>query len=451
MSRLFLSLAVLVASVLSVASGQSVTFSQVASTSAFPSREYSACTQSTPTTSNTPTLYFFGGFSVTLNATATSISGSNSYYDSYYNDAWSSTNFGSTWTQLTATAAFPQQAWNGAVYTKTGGIVYLGGGGDSNAGENNDVWRSTDGLTFTRVGSGPWDPRENAGIAGQLGTDNILIALGNTKNDNNIDDIWLSSNAGASWTQQCSYTACPFINTVSTPLSAGQVHGPAAAGLTTGAWLLIGGYGSYNGSTSNTSWVTNQVAYSTNGFTSFTTYAAPWSPRAQQRLVVDTDNFVYAYGGVYDLPLSGSGTQYNTTASQAYYQYFQDVWYSTNAASSSATWTQLAVSGLGSAGYPGLPFSGNPSSVNSAFFTNGADFNPCFAFSWSGGTKQLVLYTGIYAGYRQNNKVPLSTTYPAVYVGSISFNSSSSDATAVGVSVVSVLLATMAAVVSQLL
>jgi len=290
MSRVFLPLILAVLSLFSLAAAQSVTFSQVASTSAFPSREYAACTQSPAATNSTPTIYFFGGFSVTLNATASTTS--NSYYDTYFNDAWSSTNFGTSWNLLTGAAAFRAQAWNGAVYTKSGSIVYIGGGGDVNAAENNEVWLSTDGVTFTATTAGPWDPRENAGIAGQLGTDNILVALGNTRNDNNVDDIWLSTNAGSSWKQTCHYTSCPFVTTVSTADTAGQVHGPTAAGLSTGQWLLMGGFGNYNTSAA-VSWVTNQVAVSTNGFSTWTTYASPWSPRAQQRAVVDADNFVY--------------------------------------------------------------------------------------------------------------------------------------------------------------
>ena len=358
MSRFFFTLVLVVLSLLSLAAAQTVSFTQVASTSAFPSREYAACTQSPPSRNNTPALYFFGGFSVTINTTASTTS--NTYYDTYFNDAWRSVDFGTSWSLLTSTAAFPAQGWNGAVYTNSGNIVYIGGGGDSNAAENNDVWLSTDGVTFTATTAGPWDPRENAGIAGQLGTDNILVALGNTRNDNLVDDIWLSTNGGSTWTQQCRFTSCPFVTTVSTSDSAGQVHGPAAAGLSTGAWLLIGGYGNFNGSTSNTSWVTNQVAVSTNGFTTFTTYAAPWSPRAQQRVIVDTDNFVYVYGGVYNLPLTGSGTQYSGVPSQAYYQYYTDIWYSTNAASSSPSWIQLSVSGLGLSRLPGQPIRQQP-------------------------------------------------------------------------------------------
>ena len=126
MARSLLSLALVGLSALSLAAGQSISFSTVVATASapFPPREYAACTQTAATTTNTPTLYFYGGFSVTLNASASTTS--NSYYDSYLNDAWSSTNFGQTWTQLTGAAAFPAQAWNSAVVTNSGKIVYIG-------------------------------------------------------------------------------------------------------------------------------------------------------------------------------------------------------------------------------------------------------------------------------------------------------------------------------------
>ena len=246
MSRLFLSVAVVVACVVSLAAAQSISFTQVTSNAAFPVREYAACTQTPAATGSTPTLYFFGGFSVTLGTPSSSINTTgNSYNDNYLNDAWSSSNFGSSWTQLTTAAAFPIQGWNGAVrLNSNGNIVYIGGGGDNNTLQTNAVYISSNGgSTFTAAANGPWTPRENAGIAGMPGTDNILIALGNTRNDESVDDIWFSTNGGTSWNQTCHYTSCPFLNTVDSTRIPGQVHGPAAVGLPNGNYLLIGGYG----------------------------------------------------------------------------------------------------------------------------------------------------------------------------------------------------------------
>ena len=126
MARSLLSLALVGLSALSLAAGQSISFSTVVATASapFPPREYAACTQPAATTSHTPPLSSYRGFSVTLNASAsTSI---NSYYASYLNDAWSCTNFGQSWTQLTGAAAFPAQAWNSAIVTNSGKIVYIG-------------------------------------------------------------------------------------------------------------------------------------------------------------------------------------------------------------------------------------------------------------------------------------------------------------------------------------
>lgn len=478
MSRLFLFVALLAASLVSLAAAQSITFTQVASNTAFPPREYAFCAQTPAAVGSTPTLYFFGGFNVTLSGTSTNISATgNSYTDGYYNDVWSSSNLGSSWTQLTAAATFAPQAWGGAVRTSSGTIVLLGAGADSSSSEVNTVYTSTDGITFTAAANGPWYPRENAGIAGQAGTNNILYALGNTQNVS-VDDIWLSTNAGSSWTQTCSNSNCPFINSVG--VTASQVHGPAAVGLSTGSWLLIGGYGS--GSAGTTIWVTNQVAYSTNGFATWSTYAAPWYPRGQMRATVDSDNIVYAYGGVYDLPYSGSGTAYPNVPGQVYYSYWQDLWYSTNAASGSATWTQLTVSGTfgGSGVYPGAAYSGNPNTgnISSSFYSNGAVFNPCLGVGYSStGAKQLIVYTGLYVGYRQQQVAGQAVQYPGVYVGTLNFGTSSSstgaaianttapssstgssatstgtsDASMVSASVVSVAAAALLAVVASML
>lgn len=420
-------------SLVSLSAAASLSFSNVAPATAFPVREYPACAQTNPTVGSNPTIYFFGGFSVTGSA--------GSYTDNYYNDAWSSTNFGQTWTQLNAAAAFPKQAWNSAVSTPNG-LIFIGGGNDTNAQQNNAVWISQDGATWSvSTAAAPFDARENAGIANIPGTGNIMVALGNTKNDVFVDDIWLSTDGrGQAWTQQCSGTStnlCPLI--VQNGNETGQLHGPALVGLYSGSWVLMGGYGSYANGT--TSWVSNQVAYSSNNFQSYTTYAAPWSPRAQQRAVVDTDNYVYVYGGVYDLPTG-------TTPSQVYYNYFTDVWFSTNAASGSPNWQSLGsfASSLGSAAYSGVSYTNNPNAnVDSSLFTNGAIFNPCFAFRWSGSQKQLVLYTGVYAGFRQVN--PQATpAWPGVYVGNFNNNGAGS----VAVSALSVAAVVMAAVALML-
>ena len=437
LSFLSLAVALLLASVVSAQTPTSLTFSTVTSSPSFSPREYAACAQ-TPAVANStiPTLYFFGGFLVT---------GSNlSYTDTYYNDAWQSVDFGTTWTQINSASAFPPQAWNSAIVTKLG-LVYIGGGGDVNSLQNNQVYFSSNGgQTFSVSATSPgFDARENAGIAGTPLGNTIIIALGNTKNDYFVDDIWVSVDGqGASWSQACSGTSnptCPLLNGGANNNETAQQHGPLLVGLYTGAFVLMGGYGSYPNSSGITSFVTNNVAWSTNNFQSWSTYTAPWSPRAQQRGVVDTDNIVYVYGGVYNLPSP-------TTPSQVYWKsappphsllslpsplplphsppfslyscsYFSDVWYSTNAASSNPSWTQLGGSyALGSAGYPNSPWSGNPNagSITSSLFTGGVVFNPCFAFGWVNGQKTLALYTGVLAGFRQQNPT-VAPAWPGVY------------------------------------
>ena len=428
----FLLLSLVLALLVAMAAGQSLSFTQTAPNTAFQVREYAACAQSLATPSSTPTFYMMGGFYVTG-------SNSSTYTDNYINDVWSSQDL-KTWTRTTAAATFPAQAWNGAVVTSSG-IVYIGGGGDVNANQNNQVYFSSDATTFTLIGNAPFDPRENAGIANLPNSPNtILVALGNTRNDLFVDDIWLSTDGrGAQWTQQCSGQAaplCPLLTNGGTSNETGQLHGPALVGLYSGAWVLLGGYGSFiNGSTS---FISNQVAYSTTNFQTSNSYTAPWAPRGQPRAVIDSDSYVYIYGGVYNLPVS--------SPSQVYYTYYTDVWFSTNAASSSATWTSLgSFPTLASAGYPGLPYSGNPNNPSSALYTNGVVFNPCFGFRWSAGQKQLVLYSGVLSGFRQNNPT-VTPAWAGAYVGSLSVPAPTSGAERVSASVLSIAAIALVAV-----
>lgn len=158
--------------------------------------------------------------------------------------------------------------------------------------------------------------------------------------------------------------------------------------------------------------VSNQVAYSTNYFVSSSVYTAPWAPRGQARAVSDTNNYVYITGGVYPIAPTSS------------YVYYNDVWVSTNAASSSASWTQISASGISQASY------GSSSAI----------FNPCLAFIWSNNQRTLVSYTGIYAYYIQNNVQ--SPQYPPVYSGVYTPNS------AAGVYAPTVLLITMTSILA---
>ena len=453
MSSFFLLLSLLVlvlsASSASAQSSVSASFSTVTNTPTFPVREYAACAQSIATTTSIPTLYLYGGFNVT---------GSNysTYTDNYLNDGWQSKDFGSTWTLTTAAAAFPPQGWNGAVVTQQG-IVYIGGGGDSNALQNNNVYFSTDGASFSLVGAAPFDPRENAGIAGIPNSNQLLVALGNTRNDYFIDDIWISTDGqGKTWTQTCggaggagSAVVCPLITNGGLNNETSQLHGPALAGLYSGTWVIMGGYGSYATTASNsTSFISNQVAYSTDGFRTFSTYTAPWSPRGQARVTVDTDSWLYLYGGVFNLPYTAS------PISQVYYNYYTDVWYSPNPASQSASWYSLGNVNLGTAGYNGVANNGNPNSPTAGLYTNGVIFNPCFAFGWNGGSKQLVLYSGVLQGFR--GVVPQATpAWAGVYRGVVNVPTNSTPSTggavSMSVSLASVGVAVVAAAAALVL
>ena len=386
----------------------SVAFSVVAPNSSFPPREWPACASvTTNRATNATSLYVFGGINIVGSTYG-------SWTTQYLNDVWRSQDFGITWQQVTAHAPWVPQGWTGAVWNSTS-FVFIGAGNDTAALENNEVWSSTDGATWSFIRNAPYAPRENPGVSSIPGTGTMMVALGNIPTQY-VDDIWLSKDSGYTWTQQCgnqtSGRPCPFLDQVS-PTAIGALHGPALIGLSgggvNGTWVLCGGYGS--NATKSPDFLSNLVAFSFDGFYTWTTYAAPWPARSQARIVVDSSNAVFLEGGLAQVP----------GVSSVYFRYYSDVWYSPNPASTAAVWVQLTGVNLGSAGYPGIPFSGNPNPAPASFYTDGAILNPCLALRQLGTTRQLALYAGAYAGYTSNNVSVIPVAWPAVFVGNVSF------------------------------
>ena len=115
-------------------------------------------------------------------------------------DVWASTD-GATWTQRTdeaewaARREFVPVALNGTLYV-------IGGGNTGNFIDDTprkDVWASTDGATWTEVNDDPVFYRRSHSTT--IAHDGKLYILGgwDSYRQHSINDVWRSSNGGASW------------------------------------------------------------------------------------------------------------------------------------------------------------------------------------------------------------------------------------------------------------
>ncbi len=132
----------------------------------------------------------------------------------FFGDVWKSAD-GAAWTQVTPAAAWSGRAGLSAVVFKNEIYVLAGSRGDdaSTGGQGrvfyNDVWKSSDGATWTQVtGAAPWAPRAGAAVVAK---DGFIYLLGgergftcggapgcNAERDLYFHDVWRSAN-GADW------------------------------------------------------------------------------------------------------------------------------------------------------------------------------------------------------------------------------------------------------------
>jgi PKD repeat protein len=113
-------------------------------------------------------------------------------YSSWTNDTWRSTDKGATWTQMNASAGWSARNGLSSVAMPDGSIVLMGGG-------SNDVWRSIDnGATWTLVNaSAGWSPR--SGQSSVLMPDGSIVLMGG-QSSTQKNDVWRSTNNGTTWT-----------------------------------------------------------------------------------------------------------------------------------------------------------------------------------------------------------------------------------------------------------
>jgi autotransporter-associated beta strand protein len=180
------------------------------------------------------------------------------------NDVWSSSN-GVTWTQATNAAPWSRRLSFGAVVLN-GQMWVLGGGDDG--GLRNDVWSSSNGVTWTQVtNAAPWSRRFKFGAVVLNGQ---MWVLGGE--DGGLrNDVWSSSD-GMTWTQVTN--AAPWSRRYK--LGAVEFNGQM--------WVLGGEDGGFR----------NDVWSSSDGMTwTQVTNAAPWSGRsAHQALALNEQMWV---------------------------------------------------------------------------------------------------------------------------------------------------------------
>lgn len=244
---------------------------------------------------------------VTLNGQMWVLGG---YNAGWLNDVWSSSN-GVTWTEVTSNA--PWSARSGAGVVALNNQLWVLGGNDASGTNSsvNDVWSSSNGVTWTEVtNTAPWSARSSFGA---VAFNNQLWVMGGIGSSGWLSDVWSSSN-GVTWTEVTSAAPWPGRYALSAVAFNGQI------------WVM----GGWNGN--NYPYYFNDVWSSSNGVTwTEVTSAASWRGRSAFGAVA-LNNQLWVLGGFYSLPNGADQT------------YFGDVWSSTNGASwvqatNAAPWT----------------------------------------------------------------------------------------------------------------
>ena len=209
------------------------------------------------------------------------------------NDVWRSTDNGATWTQQTASAGWLARWMHSSVAMPDGSIV-LTGGFDSGGSRKNDTWRSTDnGTTWTQLtASAGWTARsEHSSVAMPDGS--IVLMGGEDNSGSRRNDTWRSTDNGATWTQlttSAGWSARATHSSVAMPDgSIVLMGGSASGGLKNDVWRLMpAGTSEQNPSHTYTATGIYQVAlqaYNTLGYnstrkTGYITVTEPSAPVA---------------------------------------------------------------------------------------------------------------------------------------------------------------------------
>jgi hypothetical protein len=141
----------------------------------------------------------YGHSSVVLPDGSIVLMGGYVYNVNYLNDVWRSTDNGTTWTRVNASAGWSARFDHSSVVLPDGSIV-LTGGYDDTKGPVNDTWRSTDkGKKWTKVNaSSGWPVRY--GHSSVVMPDGSIVLMGGYGTGGSIqNDTWRSTDKGTTW------------------------------------------------------------------------------------------------------------------------------------------------------------------------------------------------------------------------------------------------------------
>ena len=213
------------------------------------------------------------------------------------------------WTEMTTHAGWSPRFFQSSAAMRDGSIVLMGGSSDT-VPSYNDVWRSTDnGATWTEMtADAGWSGRNGLSIVAT--PDNSIVLMGGNDFNGDKSDVWRSAENGSTWTEMTAHAGWP-------PRSY-----QSSVAMPDGSIVLMGGVGNTN----NVITTYNDVWRSTDNGATWTemTAHAGWPPRSYQSSVAMQDGSIVLMGGVGDA---------NNNIS-----HYNDVWRSTD---NGATWTEM--------------------------------------------------------------------------------------------------------------
>ncbi len=189
----------------------------------------------------------------------------------FKNDVWYSSD-GITWTRATSSAAWSaRHSLVAVVYDNKMWIM----GGYTSSGRVKDVWYSTDGVTWTQAtANAEWSARQ--GVVALVLDNKMWMMGGLDVGNSNLNDVWYSSD-GVTWTQ-------------ATPSAAWSARCAFAAVVYDDKMWIMGG--AISGGRANDVW------YSSDGITwTRATASAGWAARSNFTAVV-YDNKIWVMGGL---------------------------------------------------------------------------------------------------------------------------------------------------------